>query len=87
MRHQDHFLEALRLKTDIITAPLKAIQPWAQAGQTVPGADYIYPKGELTPIPYQEISLDKFWSDYNIQHDLTDKGLERFASDWNALIG
>lgn len=87
VRNKDHFNEALRLKSDIITAPLKAIQPWAAAGQTVPGADYVYPKGELTPIAYQEVSLDKPWSAYNIQHDLTDKGLEKFASDWNALIG
>ncbi|MDP2586789.1 MAG: transaldolase family protein [Candidatus Komeilibacteria bacterium] len=87
VRNQDHFLEALRLQTDIITAPLKAIQPWAEAGQKVPGNDYIYPKGALSSIPYQEISLDQDWSAYNIQHDLTDKGLEKFASDWNALIG
>ncbi|MFA6304318.1 MAG: transaldolase family protein [Patescibacteria group bacterium] len=87
VRNQEHFNESLRLQADIITAPLKAIQPWAQAGQIVPGDEYVYPKGNLTAIPYQEISLTKPWQEYNIQHDLTDKGLEKFATDWNALIG
>lgn len=87
VRNQDHFNESLRLGADIITAPLKAIQPWAEAGQKIPSSNYVYPKGNLTAIPYQQISLDKPWSDYNIQHELTDKGLEKFASDWNALIG
>ncbi len=38
------------------------------------------------PIEYQETDLSKDWQDYNIQHELTDKGIEKFAQDWNALI-
>jgi transaldolase len=37
-------------------------------------------------IPYRDIDLAKKWEEYDIRHDLTDKGMERFSADWNALI-
>ena len=38
------------------------------------------------PIPFREIDLSKAWESYDIRHDLTDKGMEKFSADWNALI-
>jgi len=52
----------------------------------LPGEDYRYDQKSLKPVPYKEISLTGKWHDYDIRHDLTDKGMERFSSDWNALI-
>jgi transaldolase len=52
----------------------------------VPGSDYIYPLGELKPISYQELDLNKDWQEFDITHELTDKGLQKFADDWNQLI-
>ena len=40
----------------------------------------------LKLIPYQQISLDKPWQEYDIAHDMTSSGLAKFAADWNALI-
>lgn len=40
----------------------------------------------LKPIPYQEISLNKKWQEYDIIHELTNKGIEKFSEDWNKLI-
>jgi len=37
-------------------------------------------------IPYREIDLTKNWQEFNISHELTTKGIERFSSDWNKLI-
>ena len=51
-----------------------------------PGADYIYKRGALKDIPYKEIDLSKNWQEYDIAHDLTVKGMERFSKDWNDLI-
>ncbi len=41
-------------------------------------------KIHLSPIGYKELE-ELPWSEYTIEHELTTKGLEKFASDWNAL--
>ena len=48
--------------------------------------DYVYHSEGLKNIPFKEIDLTKNWRDYDIRHELTDKGMERFSADWNALI-
>ncbi|HVY67918.1 MAG TPA: transaldolase family protein [Patescibacteria group bacterium] len=86
VRSQDHFLQALKLGSDIITAPAKILAEWAQGGQSQPQAEFVYAPAGLKSIPYEEISLEQPWTAYNISHELTDKGLAKFAADWNALI-
>jgi transaldolase len=86
VRNRDHFLYALKLGSDIITAPYEVLKAWGEQGMPVPGDDYHYDAKSLQPIPYREIDLNKKWGDYDIRHALTDKGIERFSADWNALI-
>lgn len=85
IRSFDHFLYCLKLKCDIITAPFKVLKEWADRGLPVPGGEYTY-QTNSAPIPYQEISLEKPWQEYNISHEMTDAGIKRFADDWNSLI-
>ena len=73
------------LETWIITAPFKILKEWADLGLQMPEQDYVY-KTELKPIPYQELDLSKNWRDFDIHHELTDKGIEKFSADWNSLI-
>jgi transaldolase len=86
VRNIDHFLYALRLGSDIITAPYEVLKTWGEKGMPIPGDTYKYDVKSLRPIPYREIELGKQWEDYDIRHELTDKGMERFSADWNALI-
>jgi transaldolase len=86
VRTYDHMMYALQLGSDIITAPFKILKEWGEKGLPVPGNDYIYSAGNLKDIPYKEIDLEKKWREYDISHDLTVKGMERFSKDWNALI-
>ncbi|MBI2196634.1 transaldolase [Candidatus Daviesbacteria bacterium] len=86
IRNLDHLLYCLQLKCDLITAPFKVLKEWAETGMKMPGNDYIYPSHSLAPIEYQEINLDKPWQEYNITHEMTDAGIDRFAADWNSLI-
>jgi transaldolase len=86
VRNMDHFLYALKLGSDIITSPYELLLSWENKGAPIPGADYQYERKTLNPIPYREIDLDKIWGQYDIHHELTDKGMERFSADWNALI-
>lgn len=85
IRNLNHFLYSIKLGCDIITAPFKILKEWADGGMSIPGSEYEY-QTNLQPIPYQKISLEKPWQEYNISHEMTDAGIERFASDWNSLI-
>ncbi len=91
VRNIEHLLYALHLKSPAITVPFKVFKEWSDLGFKLPPDNYIYDPdlGRETPleeITYREISLDWEIKDYNIQHDLTDKGLTKFASDWDGLM-
>ena len=86
VRSMDHFLYALALGSDIITAPYEILQEWGQRGMPFPEANYIYKHDSLKGIPYKDIDLSKNWGEYDIAHDLTVKGMEKFSKDWNDLI-
>lgn len=85
IRSMEHFLYSLALRADILTVPSKNIKEWLALGQPA-GEGYVYDAKNLKPIPYKKLDLSKNWRDFDIAHPLTDKGVERFASDWNSLI-
>jgi len=86
VRSMDHHLFALKLGSDIITSPYSIIKAWGEKGLIVPGDEYVYDTQNLKAIPYRELDLTRNFASYDIRHDLTDKGMERFSADWNALI-
>lgn len=86
VRSLDHFLAALALGSDIITSPAKILKEWAEKDFLVPDETYRYGAGKLKDIPRKEIDLSKDWEEFNITHELTDRGIDRFSEDWNALI-
>jgi transaldolase len=86
VRKMDHLLYALKLGSDIITVPFNVLKEWGEKGMPLPKDDYVYDSGSLKAIPFKEIDLGKKWETCDIRHDLTDKGMERFSADWNAVI-
>jgi transaldolase len=86
VRTMDHFNYALKLGSDIITAPFDILKHWGEQGLPLPAPTYIYNKGELKDIPYREINLNKNWQEYDLAHDLTNKGMDKFSQDWKAMI-
>lgn len=82
----NHHLYSIKLGADIITSPLSILDEWADLDLTVPGEDFKYERKDLESIPFRDIDVTKPWNTFNIQHDLTDKGLKQFSEDWNALI-
>lgn len=85
VRTMDHFLTSLQLGANIITAPASILLEWAEKGMP-DGQAFAYEPANLKQIEYEAIDLNRPWSEYNINHDLTTKGIDRFTSDWNALI-
>ncbi len=81
-----HIQYALWLKSPVITIPFKLLSAWEQEGFALPESDFFYHAEGLSDIPYEELSLDLDWREYNIHHDLTDIGLKKFWDDWRSVV-
>lgn len=86
IRSLDHLLYSFALGSDIATVPFKVLKEWAESGFKMPDDNFNYKKTELKPIFYEDLDLNRNWRDFNIEHNLTDKGLEKFSLDWNKMI-
>lgn len=86
IRNIDHFLGSIASGADILTCPMTVLEQWASDGMKVPDEKYLYDTRNLQPIPTETLDLNASWDSFDISHDLTDTGLAKFASDWNALI-
>ena len=86
VRSREHFLRSLQIGSDISTAPYAILSEWSKEGAPMPKNDFKYDPPNFTTISYQTLDLDQPWQSFDLYHPLTDKGLERFAADWNALI-
>ncbi|MFA7245115.1 MAG: transaldolase family protein [Candidatus Magasanikbacteria bacterium] len=84
VRTYEHFMACLALKVDIITAPLKILEEWWKRDLELPQTDFVYNKKDLVNLDFENVDLSK--AEYNIQHELTNIGLEKFVSDWKTLI-
>ncbi|OHA62381.1 MAG: transaldolase [Candidatus Wildermuthbacteria bacterium RIFCSPHIGHO2_12_FULL_45_9] len=85
VRNLEHFFGALKIGSDIITSPLAVLKDWRTNGKKMPEEKFMsYARG--TKIPYEELHLHHDWRKFNIIHELTDTGLEKFAADWNSLL-
>ncbi len=96
IRDLKHFLYTLYAGINIITAPFVVLEEWAQQQMPIPGVDlpaelfanenlYLH-NNEVLDIEYKDINLELNWQQYNIAHELTNIGLEKFAKDWNSLV-
>jgi len=51
----------------------------------LPADDFVYePIG--AGIPYQELNPEQSWEQFNINHELTRKGIEKFVSDYKSTL-
>jgi transaldolase len=85
IRNLSHLFGCIESGADCITAPLDILKTWATYGVTKNTTDYPREIGERTPILYRDIPRQD-WVLYNIDHELTKKGIEKFSEDWKALF-
>lgn len=85
IRNAEQLAHAIALKSDITTSYLKAITEWIDLGMPIKSLEE-FDHSDLEPMPFENISLEKDWREYNIKHEMTDDGLRRFVDDWNNLI-
>ena len=91
IRHLDHLLASLALEVELTTVPAKVLEEWAAKEFPLPQPGFNYRgvdnKGRnLKPIPYKELDLSSPWDRFDIAHELTKKGIEKFVSDYDSTL-
>lgn len=99
IRDVKHLLYLIYMNVDIVTVPFDVLKEWADLGAPMPGDtiplqdfenDNIFFKDEHAGVThdlaYENFDLSQHWQKFNIQHDMTDQGLAKFANDWNKLL-
>ncbi|MGH9343560.1 MAG: transaldolase family protein, partial [Terriglobia bacterium] len=91
VRSTDQLLACFALGADLVTVPAKILDAWAEKNFPMPDRDFVYKgvdkSGEiLEPIAYKNIDLNKQWDTYDLNHELTRKGIERFVTDYESSL-
>jgi transaldolase len=91
IRHLDHLLASLALEVELTTVPAKVLEEWAAKEFPLPQPGFNYKgvdsKGRnLKPIPYKDLDLSSPWDRFDIAHELTKKGIEKFVSDYDSTL-
>jgi len=85
IRSLEHLLYCFQLETELATVPAKILEQWASQKFLMPDEHFQY-KASGKPIAYQELDLERPWEAFDVQHDLTRKGIDKFASDYRATL-
>ncbi len=91
IRNLDHLLASFALNVELVTVPAKVLEEWAAKQFPQPQSGFIYKgvdsKGrDLKPIPYKELDLSSPWNRFDITHELTKKGIEKFVADFESTL-
>jgi len=91
IRRLDHLLASLALDAELLTAPATVLEDWAAKGFPLPQSGFIYrgvdtKSRDLKPIPYKELDLSLPWDRFDIAHELTKKGIEKFVADYENTL-
>lgn len=91
IRHLDHLLCSFALNAELVTVPENVLQDWAAKGTPRPDDTFAYEavdsKGRpLKPIEYKELDLGASWESFDLQHELTTTGIQKFVSDYQSTL-
>jgi transaldolase len=91
IRSVGHLLNAFALNAELVTVPGKVLEEWADAGFPSATADFAR-NGEFTSgkplraILYRELDLSRPWQTFNITHELTTQGIQKFVADYESTL-
>jgi len=91
IRHLDHLLASFALNAELVTVPAKVTDEWAASNFPIPDQNFTYKavgaNGQpLKPIPYKELDLNLPWQSFDIAHELTTKGIQKFVADYRSTL-
>ena len=85
IRSLEHLLYYFMLETELATVPAKILELWENKDFPMPDSQFQY-KTSGNPIPCEELDLGQARDAFNIQHELTRKGIEKIAADYRATL-
>lgn len=85
IRNLEQLLCCFWLDVDLVTVPAKVLRLWAEKGFPMPDANFQY-NSPAKPIPYEDLDLAQPWETFNITHELTTRGLEKFVADYRKTL-
>jgi transaldolase len=91
IRTVNHLLSSFALSAELATVPTTVLDQWAATGFPIPDQDFRY-KGVdasgklLKAIPYKELDLNLPWQSFDIAHELTTKGIQKFVADYQSTL-
>jgi len=91
IRSIDHLLASFALDSELVTVPAKVLEKWVADNFPMPARDFSYkavgPSGDpLKPISYKELDLNLPWQSFDISHELTTKGIQKFVADYRSTL-
>lgn len=91
IRHLDHLLASFALDAELVTVPANVIDKWATTNFSMPDRNFNYKAvgadGEaLKALPYEELDLNLPWQSFDLNHDLTTKGIQKFVADYRSTL-
>ncbi len=91
IRTVNHLLCSFVLSAELATVPTTVLDEWAATGFPIADQDFRY-KGVdasgklLKAIPYKELDLNLPWQSFDIAHELTTKGIQKFVADYQSTL-
>ena len=91
IRSVDQLLACFALGVELVTVPAKVLEAWASQGSPIPDLAFVY-RGvasdgkALRPIHCRNLNLHKPWNAFNLRHDLTRQGIEKFVADFERTL-
>lgn len=91
IRHIKHLVGAFALDAELVTAPSKVWEEWAAASFPLPDKNFAYQGTDaagkqLKPMAYKAIDLNQPWERFDIRHELTTSGIQRFVADYKSTL-
>jgi len=91
IRTINHLLCSFFLGAELATVPSKVLEEWAAADFPIPDQSFTYKavdaKGKfLKPIPYGDLDLNFPWDTFDLAHELTTKGIQKFVADYRSTL-
>ena len=91
IRHLDHLLASFSIGAELATVPEKVLAEWATKDFPMPDKDFSYKAVDasgkpLKAIPYKALDLQRPWQSFDIAHELTTVGIQKFVADYRSTL-
>jgi transaldolase len=85
IRSLDHLLSCFALGVELVTVPAKILTLWAENHFFLPSEGF-EPARAGSAISFMELNLEQPWESFDIRHELTAKGIDKFVADYRKTV-